>query len=114
MSNGQPSVNVSFPRKDSSFYAVQLVNDTVFVSQGSTEKNIAAFTQSPAHKNIQWEKEISIGNGMAYYYLNTGSKIDPTPTVYLVGPSGVWVMVTNEIELEDTLLSMVSTFTFTK
>ena len=106
-SNDQPSVNLSFSLNDGS--GVQMVNDTVFISQGSTEKNIIALTQRQG--NI-WEKQISIGNGKALYYISTGLT-GPSPTAYLVGPNGVWLMYSDGIKLKDTLLLMVSTFKFT-
>jgi hypothetical protein len=113
-SNGHPAVSLSFPRKNTDFYAVQMVNDTVFVSKGSVEKNVDAFINSPAYRGIKWGKEFLITNGRAFYYVNTGSKAGPSPTVYLVGPSGVWLMSSDLIEMQDTLLSIASTFKFTK
>ena len=107
-SNGQPSVNLSFLNEP-----IQIVNDTVFISKSSLDGNILSFVADPKYKDINWEQEFSVGNGKAFYYVNADSKAGPSPTVYLVGANGVWLISTGDVNKKDVLLKIVSTFKFT-
>ncbi len=107
-SNGQPAVNLSFLNEQ-----VQMVNDTTFISSGSLNVNISAFIADPKYKNINWEQEFLVSNGKAFYYVNTGSKVGPSPTVYVVGPSRVWLISSDDINKKGTLIKIASTFKFT-
>jgi hypothetical protein len=113
ISNGQPAINLSFPIKNKDYYPIQMVNNTIFVSNDSVEKNVSDFMQNPSNKGIKWEKEFSVVKGKAFYYVNTESKAGLSPNVYLIGKSGIWLISSSDMNLKDILLLMASTFKFT-
>ncbi|HYV33481.1 MAG TPA: hypothetical protein VE973_01370 [Candidatus Limnocylindria bacterium] len=100
---------MSFKPKGSSYFDIQMLSDSSFISQGSLEKNTSVFTQK---NKGPWDQQIDINNGKAFYYINTSSKAGPSPSAYLVGPTGVWLITLTDINLKDTFLQMVSSFSF--
>lgn len=110
-SNGQQAVNLSFPQMNSDQYAIQMVNMTTFISKGSVEGNVTKFLSD--FNYIKWEKEFSVANGKAFYYVNTTSKAGPAPSVFLVGSNSLWLMISDDMKFKDNLLAVASTFKFT-